>query len=84
MRINPALMLLMLLSVEYENSTFFTGIRCAIAELDGRWNSSLSDDDVDATQIALHLHQIGADRAFAQLTSSPSCMFSIHLLWLLA
>ncbi|KAM7542492.1 hypothetical protein Aperf_G00000017064 [Anoplocephala perfoliata] len=57
----------------FEKSTDLENrFRCAIAELDGRWNSSLSADDADATQIALRLHQIGADRAFDQLTSSLS------------
>ncbi|KAM3177162.1 hypothetical protein ACTXT7_005076 [Hymenolepis weldensis] len=54
-------------SVNLENR-----FRCAIAELDGRWSSTLSSDDIDVTQIALHLHQIGADKAFSRLVSVPS------------
>ncbi|VDO10438.1 unnamed protein product [Rodentolepis nana] len=61
-------------SIDLENR-----FRCAISEFDGQWNSSLSRDDIGVAQIALHLHKIGADKAFTQLLSAPSMVETEHM-----
>nr|CDS25653.1 serine protein kinase ATM [Hymenolepis microstoma] len=61
-------------SIDLENR-----FRCAISEFNCQWSSSLSSDDIGVTQIALHLHRIGADKAFTQLLSTPSMMETEHM-----